>query len=66
MGRLDDKVAIITGAAKGIGLASAQRFIEEGAKVVMTDIDDANGQAEAEKLGDSAFYIHHDVAKEDE
>ena len=50
-GRLEDKVAVITGAASGIGRASARRFVDEGARVVVADIDEAPGQALAYELG---------------
>jgi NAD(P)-dependent dehydrogenase (short-subunit alcohol dehydrogenase family) len=63
MGLLDGKVALITGAASGIGAATAQTLAHEGARVVLTDIDDAAGTAIAEKLG--GVYLHHDVAQED-
>jgi len=59
--RLKDKVAIVTGAAGGIGLACAQAFVREGAKVVLSDIDAARGEAEAKKLGDNARFIACDV-----
>ena len=52
--RLQDKVAIVTGAAAGIGEAIAARFAEEGARLVLNDIDEANGQrtlAEVQRLG---------------
>jgi NAD(P)-dependent dehydrogenase (short-subunit alcohol dehydrogenase family) len=50
-GRLDNKVAVITGAGSGIGLATARRFAVEGAKVVCADIDEASGTAAAEAVG---------------
>jgi glucose 1-dehydrogenase len=59
--KLKNKIAIITGAARGIGLACAERFIAEGAKVVITDITDEIGKAEAKRLG--AAYMHCDVSK---
>lgn len=65
MGILDGKVAIITGAAKGFGLASTKAFLEEGAKVVMTDVDEAEGQKQADQLGDDVIFIKQDVAKEE-
>lgn len=49
--RLKDKVAIVTGAAGGIGLACAQEFVKEGAKVMMSDVDAAKGEAAAQKVG---------------
>lgn len=62
MGRLSGKVAIITGASKGMGTSHAQAFVREGAKVILTDLNDSAGEALADSLGDSALYIHHDVA----
>jgi NAD(P)-dependent dehydrogenase (short-subunit alcohol dehydrogenase family) len=63
MGRLDNKVAIITGAASGIGLATARRFSAEGAKVVVADMNDATGTAVADEIGGS--YVSVNVANED-
>lgn len=63
-GRLDGKVAVITGAASGIGEATARVFAREGARLVMGDIQDAEGFALAEELGKS--YLRCDVTKEDE
>ena len=62
-GRLTDKVAVITGAASGIGKASAQRFAAEGAVVVLADIDDAAGGALSKEL-DTTF-VHADVTDPD-
>ncbi|MBS0241156.1 MAG: glucose 1-dehydrogenase [Proteobacteria bacterium] len=62
--RLKDKVAIITGAASGMGAASARIFAREGAFVVMTDMNDEDGQKVAREIGNRAQYIHHDVSKE--
>ena len=59
--KLKNKIAIITGAARGIGLACAERFIAEGAKVVITDVLDDVGVTEAKRLG--ATYMHCDVSK---
>nr|WP_155144582.1 3-oxoacyl-ACP reductase family protein [Roseibium sp. RKSG952] len=62
---LENKVAIITGAARGIGFAVAKRFVMDGAKVVIADVDDAAGEEAAEELkqyGDIS-YIHCNVAE---
>ena len=61
MGRLSGKVAIITGAAKGLGEADARMFLREGARVVLTDVDSANGERVAAELGEMAEYRHLDV-----
>ena len=58
-GRLQDRTAIVTGGLGGIGLATASRFVEEGARVVIADLDDAKGAAVADELG--ALYVHCDV-----
>ena len=62
MGRVQDKVAIITGAARGQGAEEARLFVGEGAKVVLTDVNE-QGAAVAESLGDSALFIRHDVGE---
>jgi 3alpha(or 20beta)-hydroxysteroid dehydrogenase len=61
MGRLDGKVAIITGASQGMGEAHARRFVAEGAQVVMTDINDEAGEKIAAELGENAVFIKADV-----
>ena len=66
MPRLADKVAIITGAAKGLGAADARLFVAEGATVILTDIDVAGGEAMATELGERATFIRHDVRAEGE
>lgn len=59
---LAGKVALVTGAAAGLGEAAARRLAAEGAAVVVTDVDEANGRAVAESLG--ALFVAHDVADE--
>ena len=63
-GRLEGRVAAITGASSGIGRAAAERFVEEGARVAIGDIQDDAGQALAHALGDSAAYFRCDVTSE--
>ncbi|MGI9373836.1 MAG: SDR family NAD(P)-dependent oxidoreductase [Hyphomicrobiales bacterium] len=63
---LNDKIVVITGAARGIGLACATRFAQEGAKVVLSDIEEDAGEAAAEDLreaGHEAIFISCDVAE---
>lgn len=64
MERLKDKVIIITGAAQGMGKVHAERAIAEGAKVVITDINEEKGQAVAVTLGSDALFIKHNVVSE--
>ncbi|MGI4893766.1 MAG: glucose 1-dehydrogenase [Janthinobacterium lividum] len=61
MNRLDGKVAIITGAAQGMGASHARTFVAEGAKVVLTDLNEAGGKALADELGENARFVRHDV-----
>src|SRR5262245_34094465 len=60
-GRLDQKVALITGAARGTGAAIARSFVAEGARVVLADVLDDRGVALADELGEAATYRHLDV-----
>ncbi len=64
MGRLDSVVALITGGARGQGEAEARLFVEEGARVVVGDIRDTEGETVASSLGGSAHYVHLDVTRE--
>ncbi|HEX5366260.1 MAG TPA: glucose 1-dehydrogenase [Acidimicrobiales bacterium] len=64
MARLDGKVALITGAARGQGAVEARRFVEEGARVVVADVLDDEGRAVADSLDGSGAYTHLDVSSE--
>jgi 3alpha(or 20beta)-hydroxysteroid dehydrogenase len=65
MGRLDGKVALITGGARGMGKSHVRHFTAEGARVVFGDVLDAQGQAFAGKLDPATCrYVHHDVTSE--
>ena len=61
-GRLSGKVAIITGASQGMGSAHGREFVAQGAKVILTDINQDAGEKLAAELGESALFIPHDVA----
>lgn len=65
MGRVQDKIAIITGAASGVGREDALLLAREGARVVLTDIDEDAGRAVAAEIGETAEFIKHDIASED-
>lgn len=64
MGRLEGKVALVTGAARGQGAAEARAFVAEGARVVMGDVLHDEGRALAHELGDAAAYVALDVTDE--
>jgi NAD(P)-dependent dehydrogenase (short-subunit alcohol dehydrogenase family) len=67
MGRLEGKVALISGGASGMGMIAAHLFASEGAKVVLTDVSDDAGEQVAEKIradGGAATYVHADVSSE--
>jgi 3alpha(or 20beta)-hydroxysteroid dehydrogenase len=64
--RLEGKVALVTGAARGQGAAEARLFVAEGARVLLGDVLDDEGAAVAEELGDAAVYRHLDVTSDDD
>jgi len=66
MSRLNGKVAIITGAAQGMGESHVRTFVAQGAKVVFTDLNEERGKKIADELGGNAFFIRHDVTKPEE
>jgi 3alpha(or 20beta)-hydroxysteroid dehydrogenase len=63
MARLEEKVALVSGGARGIGAAIARAMADEGTKVVIGDLLDEEGEALAEEIGPSATYAHLDVTK---
>lgn len=64
MDRLIEKVAIITGGARGMDSATSRLFAEEGARVIIADVLDEEGESLARELKDSAIFCHHDVTDE--
>lgn len=69
MGRVDEKIAIVTGGALGIGRATAEMLAAEGARVVVTDINEKEARATVERIeerGGAASFYHHDVVSEDD
>jgi len=62
--RLKDKIAIVTGAARGMGAEHCRRFLAEGAKVVLTDINEDDGKRLEAELGTSSLFVRHDVGSE--
>ncbi len=66
MGRMNNKVAIITGAASGVGKEDAILLAREGARVVLTDVNEEAGREVAKTIGDAALFVKHDIASEDD
>jgi 3(or 17)beta-hydroxysteroid dehydrogenase len=64
MGRVSGKVAIVTGAASGMGRADAELLAAEGARVVLTDLNEVDGQSAADAIGEGALFLRHDVSSE--
>ncbi|MGF6757464.1 SDR family NAD(P)-dependent oxidoreductase [Paraburkholderia sp. GAS42] len=65
MKRFEGKTVVVTGSARGQGAAEAQRFLEEGANVVINDVLDEEGAALAARYGERAIYVRHDVTNEE-
>jgi len=65
MGRVSGKVALVTGAARGLGAAFARRLVEEGASVLLSDVLDEAGESLAQELGSRARFVHLDVSRAD-
>jgi 3alpha(or 20beta)-hydroxysteroid dehydrogenase len=64
MGQLEGKVAIVTGAAQGMGACEARRMVEEGARVVLGDVQEEAGRAVAKEIGAAAHFVRQDVSRE--
>jgi 3alpha(or 20beta)-hydroxysteroid dehydrogenase len=65
MGRLDDKVVLVTGAARGLGASTSEVMVAEGATVVLCDVRPDEGKAQADRLGERAEFVEHDVTSEE-
>lgn len=66
MGRLENKVAMIAGGTRGIGFATAKRFVEEGAQVIITGTHQERGLKAVQEIGHNAMFLQHDVSKEED
>jgi NAD(P)-dependent dehydrogenase (short-subunit alcohol dehydrogenase family) len=66
VGRMNGKVAIVTGGASGIGEAIARMYVREGARVAISDIRDEDGERVAHEIGDACLYAHADVSRSDD
>jgi len=66
MKRLENKKAVVTGGASGIGKAIVERFVDEGAKVIIADLDEALGKKLAENLGENTYFFKVDVSRSNE
>jgi NAD(P)-dependent dehydrogenase (short-subunit alcohol dehydrogenase family) len=66
VGRLDNKVAVITGGASGIGEGTVRLFAQEGARIVIADVQDDKGKRLEDELDERAVYVHTDVTQEDQ
>lgn len=64
MGRVEGKIALITGGASGLGLADAKALAAEGATVIISDVNAENGKKAAAEIGDKALFMQHDVSSE--
>ena len=65
MNRVQGKVVIVTGAASGIGKQDALLLAGEGARVVITDLNEDGGRSLAREIGDAAMFLRHDISSED-
>lgn len=66
MNRLENKIAIVTGASQGMGAAHARLMVAEGAKVILTDVNADAGQALSKELGENAIFVRQDVTRSDD
>ena len=66
MGRVEGKVVIVTGGASGIGREDALTLAREGARVMLTDLNEEAGRAVAKEIGESAMFMRHDISSEDD